>query len=79
MKVAVGVKLIPPNAWATIYDSASGWVYVGPETISAADHYVEFADNTVAALAGEDLAALWLRPQMKAPIKLAPESRQLSV
>ncbi len=79
MKAAVGVTLIPPNTWMTIYDPASGWVYVGPQAILAADHYVEFANNTVAALAGEKLAALWLRPQMEAPIELKSVGRQLSV
>jgi hypothetical protein len=79
MKVAVGVKLVPPNTWMTIYDPLSGWVYIGPQAIPAADHHVEFADNTVAALAHDKLVALWLRPQMESPIELKSEGRQLSV
>lgn len=72
---AVGVALIPPDTWTTIYDSASGCVYIGPEAIPAANQYIEFADNTVAALASDRLVSLWLWPQITSPIKLDAQGR----
>jgi hypothetical protein len=64
MKAAVGVRLVPPGVWVTVHDQVSGWIYMGPQAIPQTNHFIEFAENTVAALAHESLVALWLKPMI---------------
>jgi hypothetical protein len=68
MKMGVSVRIVEHEEWISVHDPSSGWVYIGPNVVTVASDYVEFADNTVAALTGDRLVSLWLRPQLDAPI-----------
>jgi hypothetical protein len=49
--------------WPVSHDSSSGWVCVGAPDQALYDRCVEFATGCVAALAEDNLVALWLHPE----------------
>jgi hypothetical protein len=58
----VSQGLVEVGEWQTTYDETTGWICVSSGVHDTRSSYIEFANNTVAELAGEVLVSLWLHP-----------------
>jgi|GEM_PF-2668569 len=63
LKMGVSQTLADFNEWRTIYDLDSKWICISSTNdLYQSAQYIEFADNIVAVLVGENLSSLWLKP-----------------
>jgi hypothetical protein len=57
----VAIRLAPITALRTSHDASTGWIRIAMAKDPGTE-FVEFVSHGIAELAGDQLAALWLRP-----------------
>lgn len=56
------VRIAGSDTWKTFYDPETGWVCIGNPEPNEEDCAVEFATDSIVALHGKHVKALWLKP-----------------
>jgi hypothetical protein len=60
-----GVSIRIADYWPMIYDTSSGWLYVGQDEKEPIDQSIEFLSGCVAGLREDQICGLWLHPEFQ--------------
>lgn len=60
-----GTGITYASDWKTTFDESTGWIRLGNHLSKIPCEYVEFANNTIAAVYQGNVVTIWIRPVFK--------------